>query len=140
MNERVVLQSGFLLVAAAAGYWAALLSLGEEMPMGLGLWIGAWTLMMAAMMPGCRNPVDFLVTHWRSGRVGTLRIGAEHGAFCVGCCWALMVVLVVVGPMGLAWAVAIALAIAAERLLPAGPLLGRLGGVGLIVAGLIIAF
>jgi predicted metal-binding membrane protein len=186
--------------------------MGDEMPMGFGLWIGAWTVMMAAMMlpstsplvllyarqstgmsstllttgyvavwagvglaaygvdmrlpdpsnrivgavligaglyqltplkaaclKRCRNPADFLVTHWRRGRVGALRLGVEHGAFCVGCCWALMGVLIVAGSMSLAWVVAIALVVAGEKLLPAGQLLGRLGGVGLLVAGIVVA-
>jgi len=201
--------AGLLLAAAAA--WAALLAMGDEMPMGFGLWIGVWTVMMAAMMlpstsplvllyarqvtamssalltagyvavwagvglaayaldmrlpdPGnrvvgavliaaglyqltplksacltrCRNPTDFLVTHWRRGRVGALRLGVEHGAYCVGCCWALMGVLIVAGAMSLAWVVAIALVVAGEKLLPAGQPLGRLGGVVLLVAGIVV--
>jgi predicted metal-binding membrane protein len=185
--------------------------MGDEMPMGFGLWIGAWTVMMAAMMlpstsplvllyakratpahsalltvgyllvwatvgliayevdmrlpdPGnrvvgavlivagiyqltplksaclkrCRNPVDFLVTRWRPGGAGALRLGVEHGAYCVGCCWALMGVLIVAGAMSLGWVVAIALVVAAEKLLPAGQLLGRLGGVGLLIAGIVV--
>jgi predicted metal-binding membrane protein len=206
----LVVGSGLLLASVAV--WAALLSMGDEMPMGFGLWIGAWTVMMAAMMlpstsplvllyakrstaahsalltagyllvwaaiglaayevamrlpdpsnrvvgavligaglyqltplktaclKRCRNPVDFLVTHWHPGRVGALRLGVEHGAYCVGCCWALMGVLIVAGSMSLAWVVAIALVVAGEKLLPAGQLLGRLGGVGLLVAGIVVA-
>ena len=205
----LVVGAGLLLVSVAA--WAALLAMGNEMPMGAGLWIGAWTVMMAAMMlpstsplvllyarqstatsstlltagyvavwagvglaaygidmrlpdpsnrvvgsvligaglyqltplkaaclKGCRNPADFLVTHWRRGGVGALRLGVEHGAFCVGCCWALMGVLIVAGSMSLAWVVAIALVVAGEKLLPAGQLFGRLGGVGLLVAGIVV--
>jgi predicted metal-binding membrane protein len=206
------LVAGAGLLLASVAVWAALLAMGDEMPMGFGLWIGAWTVMMAAMMlpstsplvllyakrstaahsalltagyllvwaaiglaayevamrlpvPGnrvvgavligaglyqltplktaclkrCRNPVDFLVTHWHRGRVGGLRLGVEHGAYCVGCCWALMGVLIVAGSMSLAWVVAIALVVAGEKLLPAGQLLGRLGGVGLLVAGIVVA-
>jgi predicted metal-binding membrane protein len=205
----LVVGAGLLLVSVAA--WAALLAMGDEMPMGAGLWIGAWTVMMAAMMlpstsplvllyarqstatssalltagyvavwagvglaaygidmrlpdpsnrvvgavligaglyqltplktaclKRCRNPADFLVTHWRRGRVGALRLGVEHGAYCVGCCWALMGVLIVAGSMSLAWVVAIALVVAGEKLLPAGQLFGRLGGVGLLVAGIVV--
>jgi predicted metal-binding membrane protein len=205
----LVVGAGLLLASVAA--WATLLAMGDEMPMGAGLWIGAWTVMMAAMMlpstsplvllyarqstamssallttgyvavwaaiglaaygihmrlpdpsnrvvgavliaaglyqltplktaclTHCRNPADFLVTHWRRGRVGALRLGVEHAAYCVGCCWALMGVLIVAGSMGLAWVVAIALVVAGEKLLPAGQLLGRLGGVGLLVAGIVV--
>lgn len=212
LNERAVLRSGVLLALASAAAWAALLAIGDEMPMGAGLWLGAWTTMMAAMMlpsasplvllyakrstavhstllavgyllvwaaiglaayevamrlpdPGdgavaavligagayqftplkhaclgrCRNPVDFLLTHWHRGKSGALRLGLEHGAFCVGCCWALMAVLVVAGAMGLVWVIAVALAVATEKLLPAGRLLGRAGGIGLIAAGIAVA-
>jgi predicted metal-binding membrane protein len=206
------LVAGAGLLLASVAVWAALLAMGDEMPMGFGLWIGAWTVMMAAMMlpstsplvllyakrstaahsalltagyllvwaaiglaayelamrlpdprnrvvggvligaglyqltplktaclKRCRNPVDFLVTHWHPGRVGALRLGVEHGAYCVGCCWALMGVLIVAGSMSLAWVVAIALVVAGEKLLPAGQLLGRLGGVGLLIAGIVVA-
>jgi predicted metal-binding membrane protein len=88
----------------------------------------------------CRSPVDFLVKHWRPGLGGALRLGMEHGAYCLGCCIALMAVLVVAGGMGLVWVVAIAAVVAAEKLLPHGPLLGKIGGVGLIAAGLAVAF
>jgi predicted metal-binding membrane protein len=83
-----------------------------------------------ACLSKCRSPVDFLVQHWRPG------LG---GAFRLGCCIALMAVLVVAGGMGLAWVAAIALVVAAEKLLPHGPLLGKIGGVGLIAAGIVVA-
>jgi predicted metal-binding membrane protein len=83
--------------------------------------------------------VDFLVQHWHPGLVGALRLGIEHGAFCLGCCIALMAVLVVAGGMGLIWVAAIALVVAAEKLLPYGPLLGRIGGIGLLAAGIAVA-
>jgi predicted metal-binding membrane protein len=92
-----------------------------------------------ACLSKCRSPVDFLVQHWRPGLGGAFRLGAHHGAYCLGCCIALMAVLVVAGGMGLAWVAAIALVIAAEKLLPHGPLLGKIGGVGLIAAGIVVA-
>ena len=210
--RRSVWLAGGIIAAAALACWAALVAMGDEMPMGTGLWLAAWTAMMAAMMlpsasplvllyakrsttvdstlltvgyvvvwavvglaayqvdmrvpdPGngivgavliaagvyqltplktaclkrCRNPVDFLVTRWRAGRLGALKLGVEHGAYCLGCCWALMAVLVIAGAMSLLWVVAIALVVAGEKLLPHGPLLGRLGGVGLLVAGIVVA-
>ena len=209
---RTTAPSVVVLAGVAGASWVLLFAMGDEMPMGAGLWLGAWTVMMAAMMlpsaaplvllygrrsdtlastllmagylltwafvglaayavdmrvpdPGngvvaavlivagiyqftplksaclrrCRSPVDFLVTHWQAGRLGALRIGLEHGAYCVGCCWALMAVLVVAGAMGLVWVVAIAAAVAAEKLLPGGPWLGRVGGIALLVAGIVVA-
>ena len=209
---RTTAPSVVVLAGVAGASWVLLFAMGDEMPMGAGLWLGAWTVMMAAMMlpsaaplvllyslrsdtlastllmagylltwafvglaaysvdmrlpdPGdgavaavliaagvyqftplksaclrrCRSPVDFLVTHWRAGRLGALRIGLEHGAYCVGCCWALMAVLVVAGAMGLVWVVAIAAAVAVEKLLPGGRWLGRVGGIALLVAGIVVA-
>ncbi|MBA2359351.1 MAG: DUF2182 domain-containing protein [Actinobacteria bacterium] len=67
----------------------------------------------------CRSPLNFLMTRWRSTAAGGFRLGAEHGLYCLGCCWALMAVLVVAATMGLAWAAVIALAVFAEKVLPA---------------------
>jgi len=92
-----------------------------------------------ACLRRCRSPVNFLVQYWRPGLGGAFRLGARHGAYCLGCCIALMAVLVVAGGMGLVWVVAIALVVAAEKLLPHGPLLGKIGGVGLIAAGIVVA-
>jgi len=86
----------------------------------------------------CRAPMDFLVTHWYAGSAGALRLGLEHALYCVGCCWALMVVFVVVGSMSLAWAAAIAAFVFAEKVLPRGETVGRIAGVSLIAAGLVI--
>jgi predicted metal-binding membrane protein len=66
-------------------------------------------------------------------------LGVEHGAYCIGCCIALMAVLVIAGGMGLIWVVVIALVVAAEKLLPYGAQVGAIGGVGLIAAGIVLA-
>ena len=66
----------------------------------------------------CRSPLAFVVGSWRGGRVGAARMGVEHGAWCVGCCWALMATLFALGLMSLAWTVVIAALIALEKLLP----------------------
>ena len=60
----------------------------------------------------------FLLTTWRPGRLGALRMGVEHGAWCVGCCWALMAALFALGVMSIGWMVLIAAVIAIEKLLP----------------------
>ena len=92
-----------------------------------------------ACLRRCRSPLDFIVQHWHSGLGGAFRLGAEHGAYCLGCCVALMAVLVVAGGMGLVWVAVIALAVAAEKLLPRGPLVARIGGIALIAAGIVVA-
>src|SRR5690242_8374285 len=66
----------------------------------------------------CRNPMMFLLTRWRPGRTGAMQMGLEHGAWCVGCCWALMAALFAVGVMSIGWMVFIAALIAVEKLLP----------------------
>src|SRR5262249_26845204 len=55
----------------------------------------------------CRSPLGFLMTNWRDGTIGSFRMGFSHGAYCLGCCWALMCVLFVVGVMNLIWVAAL---------------------------------
>ena len=66
----------------------------------------------------CRSPLAFVVGSWRDGRAGAVRMGVEQGAWCVGCCWALMATLFALGLMSIGWMVAIAGVVAAEKLLP----------------------
>ena len=66
----------------------------------------------------CRSPLGFLLGAWRDGRTGSLRMGARHGAWCVGCCWALMASLFALGVMSIAWMAFVAALIAAEKTLP----------------------
>lgn len=83
----------------------------------------------------CRSPWSFIIERWRPGIRGALELGLRHGAYCVGCCWALMAVLVIAGAMGLAWVALIAVVIFAEKLLPPGRVSARLAGVGLLFLG-----
>ena len=87
----------------------------------------------------CRSPIGFLLGHWRAGRRGALRLGAAHAAYCVGCCWALMLVLVAAGAMGLPWVLLIAAVVAAEKLLPAGEWTARIAGIVLLALGGLVA-
>jgi predicted metal-binding membrane protein len=66
----------------------------------------------------CRSPLGFVVGSWRDGRLGAARMGIEHGGWCVGCCWALMVTLFALGFMSVAWMAVIAALVALEKLLP----------------------
>jgi predicted metal-binding membrane protein len=86
----------------------------------------------------CRTPADFLLTHWHRGLSGQVRLGIEHGLYCLGCCWALMALFVGVGAMSLVWAVGIALVVLVEKVVPQGVAFGRIAGVLLIVAGAIV--
>jgi predicted metal-binding membrane protein len=87
----------------------------------------------------CRSPIGFLLGHWRPGWGSSLALGWAHAVYCLGCCWALMVVLVVAGAMGLPWVLLIAAAVAAEKLLPGGVWIARGIGMVLVLLGLTVA-
>jgi Predicted metal-binding integral membrane protein (DUF2182) len=86
----------------------------------------------------CQSPLSFLMTRWRSGYGGTLRLGLAHAGYCVGCCWGLMAVLVAAGAMGLRWVLLIAVAVFAEKRLPRGQRIAWAVGAALIVLGLAV--
>lgn len=83
----------------------------------------------------CRNPAEFLSQHRRPGRPGALRMGMEHGAFCVGCCWVLMALLFVGGIMNLLWIAVLAAVVLLEKLAPHGPWFARVTGILLLAWG-----
>lgn len=95
---------------------------------------GAWQLtpLKQGCLVRCRSPVEFLTRHRRSGPFG---LGLRHGLFCLGCCWALMLLLFVGGVMNLAWIGVITLFVLVEKTIPHGRWLGRAAGVGLILWG-----
>ena len=92
-----------------------------------------------ACLRHCRSPIGFLLGHWRPGCSGALALGWAHAVYCLGCCWALMVVLVVAGAMGLPWVLLIACVVAAEKLLPRGEWIARGAGVALVLLGVAVA-
>ena len=77
-----------------------------------------FTPLKQACLVKCRSPMMFLAERWRHGRLGALELGVRHGAWCLGCCWALMAALFAVGVMSLGWMALIAAFIAGEKLLP----------------------
>ncbi len=83
----------------------------------------------------CRSPLEFLMHTWRDGRLGAMVMGAHHGAYCIGCCWGLMLVLLALGAMNVRWMIAVAAVVFVEKVLPGGPRIGRALGVLLVVAG-----
>ena len=80
-----------------------------------------------------------MLHRWHDGRLGPARMGLEHGGYCVGCCWALMVVLFAVGVMSLAWMVVVAALIFAEKVLPLGERLAVAFAVALVALGVLVA-
>jgi predicted metal-binding membrane protein len=97
-----------------------------------------WTRLKRACLSRCRSPLSFLMSGWRDGTAGAFSMGLRHGAYCVGCCWALMALLFVVGVMNLLWIAVIALFVMAEKIVPRGELLGHIGGVALVTAGIAV--
>jgi predicted metal-binding membrane protein len=87
----------------------------------------------------CRSPFGFLLGHWRAGQRGSLALGWSHAVYCLGCCWALMLVLVAAGAMGLPWVLLITAVVAAEKLLPGGAWLARAAGAALLALGVAVA-
>jgi len=97
-----------------------------------------WTPLKRACLAACRSPLSFLMSGWREGRGGALVMGLRHGLYCLGCCWALMALLFVAGVMNLLWVAAIAVAVLVEKVVPRGDRVGRLAGVVLIAAGVLL--
>jgi predicted metal-binding membrane protein len=94
-----------------------------------------WLPIKSACLTHCRSPLGFLTTEWRDGVGGAVLMGVRHGSFCVGCCWALMVLLFAGGVMNLFWVAAIAAFVLLEKLLRQGTWLSRVAGGLLIVWG-----
>jgi predicted metal-binding membrane protein len=91
----------------------------------------------SACLRRCRDPVSFLMRHYRSGPI---RLGVAHGTWCIGCCVGLMVVLVLAASMSLAWAAAIAVVVTAQKVLRIGQPLASATGVVLLAAAVVAIF
>jgi predicted metal-binding membrane protein len=141
--------AGYLVVWGAFSLAATLVQWGLEAlllvsPMGMASTtpVFAGILLVAAgiyqltplkhaCLGRCRHPVGFVAAHWRPGRWGAFRMGLVHGTWCLGCCWALMLLLFVGGVMNLVWVAGIALFVLVEKTAPFGNVLGYLAGVAL---------
>jgi predicted metal-binding membrane protein len=94
------------------------------------------TPLKRACLTHCRNPFSFLLARWRGGPAGGFRLGAAHGAYCVGCCWALMATTLAVGMTNVAWMIALGFVAFVEQVLPRGDLLRVPLGVALVGAAI----
>jgi predicted metal-binding membrane protein len=136
-SRPLLFTSGYLLVWGVAGVAAyGLFHLGRSLfgaDLGWdagGRWFAGGVLTIAALyeltplkdvcLAKCRSPLGFLLGAWRDGPRGALEMGARHGAWCLGCCWALMAALFALGVMSLAWTALVAALIAFEKTLPWG--------------------
>lgn len=148
-----VFTAGYLLVWGAFSVLAAAVQAGFESAGALasamtgassgwlagGLLLGAGvyqlTPLKGACLRHCRSPLQFAVGRWRPGWRGALRMGMEHGLYCMGCCWLLMALLFVGGMMSLYWVLGIAAYVLLEKHAPAGPWLSRGSGIALVASG-----
>jgi predicted metal-binding membrane protein len=141
--------TGFGLAAYAAYRAVAALEDGTLAWDRLGPWVAGGAVAAAGLyqltplkrvcLRHCRTPVHFLLTSWRAGRLGALRMGAAHAVYCVGCCAGLMLVLFAVGVMSLFWMTAVAAVIFAEKVVPHGERVARGVALGLVALGVWIA-
>jgi predicted metal-binding membrane protein len=151
----LVFAAGYLVTWSAAGLLAyglfdagrALVgdSLGWD---GAGRWLAGGTLIVAAAyevtplkdvcLGKCRSPMGFLLGSWRGGLSGAFDMGVRHGAWCLGCCWALMASLFALGVMSLAWMAFVAALIALEKTLPWGRAVTYTTGALLLVLGVLL--
>ena len=144
----VLAWAGFSFVATILQYalaQAALLSpmmVSASPTLGASILIGAGLFQLTPMkrvcLAHCRSPADFITRYFRPGVGGALRMGVRHGLYCVGCCWALMLLLFFGGVMSLVWIAAITIFVLIEKLLPLGALTGKVSGVLLIGAGALL--
>ena len=93
-----------------------------------------WTPLKEACLTTCQSPMAFLARRWRSGTWGAFRMGLEHGAYCVGCCWALMLLLFAGGVMNLWVILALTAFVGFEKLLPLGRWGTRVSGALLVAS------
>jgi len=127
--------AGYLVTWAAAGAFAFAVARAGGVLAGdvlawdrAGRWVAGATLLVAAgyeltplkdvCLGKCRSPLGFLLGAWREGWAGAVEMGARNGAWCVGCCWALMASLFALGVMSISWMAFVAALIAAEKTLP----------------------
>ncbi len=148
-------------VVVGAGYFGVWLAFGA-VAFGIGLEVSRWAMesqrlsrlippaagvalifaglyqlspLKQSCLKHCREPLLFLGQAWRPGPAGAIRVGVQHGAFCAACCWALMLIQMVLGVMNLGVMTGVAAVIGVEKLWKRGPLLARLVGLGAIGAG-----
>ena len=151
-GRTTVFVGGYFVVWAvfcvvATGGQAVLLQLAPEQFDGwrLGAGLGGIVLiaaglfqlsgLKAACLSHCRSPLGFFLSRWKDGPVGALRMGATHGLYCLGCCWALMALSFALGVMNLLWMAVLTFILCVEKIAPGGVRVGRAFGVGLLIWG-----
>jgi predicted metal-binding membrane protein len=149
----MVLTSGYLIAWGVFGIFATLADWGFERAALISPLTGKLTPILGAVvvtaagiyqltplksvcLTHCRSPFDFVLNHWRAGTAGALRMGVEHGLYCLGCCWFLMALLFAAGIMSLLWMAAITVFVFVEKLFPGGQWIARISGVAMLGFGI----
>jgi predicted metal-binding membrane protein len=149
------LLGGYAAVWTAFGAAAFLFDVGVHAAVDRSPWlnahaayIGPLTLAVAgafqfsalkdACLRACRHPAQFLIRYYRRGAGGALRLGVRHGAFCVGCCWALMLVMFAVGVASLVWMALLTAVMMHEKTRPAGRRAVPVTGAALLAAASVL--
>ena len=147
--------SAYLFVWSLCGVVAYLLAVGIEQVAAQSMWLmenaarlGGVVLVVAgfyqlsplkhACLSKCRTPLQFILSSWRDGYGGAFRMGLEHGAYCLGCCWLLFVILFPFGIMNVAAMALVTVLIYAEKSLPIGRQISQIAGAGLIAYGVLV--
>jgi predicted metal-binding membrane protein len=147
----------YLLVWSLSGVLAYVFALGIEELAGQSMWLmmnaarfGGVVLVMAGLyqfsslkricLSKCRMPLQCILDTWRDGYSGAFHMGLEHGAFCLGCCWLLFVILFPLGIMNITAMILVTMLIYAEKSLPLGRQIGMVAGGGLIIYGILVLF
>jgi predicted metal-binding membrane protein len=151
----LVFTVGYLLVWMGAGMLAFGVFVAGRSALGsflawdrAGRWVAGGIVLAAAVyeltplkdvcLAKCRSPLGFLLGSWRDGLAGALEMGARHGAWCLGCCWALMASLFALGVMSIGWMAFVAGLISAEKILPWGRAITYATAGILIVLGVLL--
>jgi len=144
--------AGYLVIWTLIGGVMYLASLLVHWVNGQVSWLGEWAFVGSASiligvglyqfsrwkgvcLSHCRSPLSFILHQWREGMLGAFRMGLDHGAYCVGCCWGLMLVMFVMGLMSLVWMGSLTIVIFLEKVTRYGPALSKVVGGILIVLG-----
>lgn len=141
----LVVWVGFGLVAYTAAAGANALGMRSAWIMDSAPRLGGALLIAAGIyqlsplknvcLAKCRSPLSFLLTSWRDGYSGAILTGLRHGAYCLGCCWLLFLILLPLGVMNIAAMIGLTLLIFAEKTLPSGLVIARVAGSALIIYG-----
>jgi predicted metal-binding membrane protein len=125
--------------AADAGLWSRLSPGAQTIASGamlIAAGLYQFTPLKHACLRRCRTPLGFLLTEWRPGASGALRLGFLHGRDCIFCCWSMLALMFIVGTMNLLWMAALTVLMLVEKCAPGGPVFARLSGAALVAWGL----